>query len=271
MKHGFIGLLVAVSITGSSALGQSPREQLTQMIEQLRSNPSDNALRERIIKLAQEIKPPPAVPEEARRHFVIGNTLQRDAKDAAGASLAIAEYRQALGMAPWWSDAYYNLAVAQELAGQFDDASTSLRFYLMTNPPDREARDTQDRLYALEAKKKLRQEQVSSERLKKEREAQALRTIAGEWTNSAYASNMNFVIQKIGDRYDVRWVEQGLDYKIQSATDQQFTYQLDQGLQQTYGTCTLSSDGLSLNCRSRFVQSGGSSGVHDPWSYRRIR
>ncbi len=37
------------------------------MVEQLQKTPADNALREKIIKLAAEIKPAPAVPEEAQR------------------------------------------------------------------------------------------------------------------------------------------------------------------------------------------------------------
>ena len=36
------------------------------------------------------------LPEEARRHFVIGNTLQKAAKAPADAELAVPEYQQAL-------------------------------------------------------------------------------------------------------------------------------------------------------------------------------
>lgn len=48
-----------------SAYAQSPREQLSQMLQQLQKTPTDNALRVRIIKLAAEVKPAPAIPEEA--------------------------------------------------------------------------------------------------------------------------------------------------------------------------------------------------------------
>jgi hypothetical protein len=60
-----------------------------------------------------------------------------------------------LKIAPWWGDAYYNLAVSQELAGQFDPAQESLRLYILTNPGEREAREAQDRIYSLNAKKRL--------------------------------------------------------------------------------------------------------------------
>jgi len=63
----FVLTLVALA---ASAYAQSPREQLQQMVEQLQKSPNDNALRERIIKLGAQIKPAPAIPEEARKHFV---------------------------------------------------------------------------------------------------------------------------------------------------------------------------------------------------------
>jgi len=70
-------LLFGVLMLANSANAESPREQLKQMVEQLQQSPSDNALREKIIKLAQELRPAPAVPEEARRHFII-NTLGKN-------------------------------------------------------------------------------------------------------------------------------------------------------------------------------------------------
>src|SRR3990167_5941187 len=86
----------------ASVLAQSPREQLKQMVEQLQKTPTDNALREKIIKLATSIKPAPAIPEEARRHFVKAVTLQKEAKDIKGYEPAIAAYNQALLIAQWW-------------------------------------------------------------------------------------------------------------------------------------------------------------------------
>ena len=72
-----VAIFLAIEL---SVNAQSAREQLDQWVTQLRTNPGDNALRERIIKLAQEIKPAPAVPEEARRPLVQGNSAFQDAK-----------------------------------------------------------------------------------------------------------------------------------------------------------------------------------------------
>jgi tetratricopeptide (TPR) repeat protein len=148
-------IFLAMSALIVTAHAQSPREQLNQLVTQLQANPGDTALRERIIKLAQEIKPPPAVPEEARQKFVEGTAIAKSANNASGQELAVQRFQDALKIAPWWADAYYNLAVAQDLTGQFDAAQASLKLYIVTNPGEKESRDAQDRIYALNAKKDL--------------------------------------------------------------------------------------------------------------------
>ena len=155
---------VLLTLFATSAYAESPQEQLNQMVQQLLQTPNDNALREKIIKLTGSIKPAPAVPEEGRRHFVKAVTLQKDAKNSADYGLAISEYQQALLIAPWWSDAYYNLSVAYEASGQFNDAMSTLKLYLMTNLSEADARTAQDKLYVLEAK----QEEVAKEKADKD-------------------------------------------------------------------------------------------------------
>jgi tetratricopeptide (TPR) repeat protein len=153
-------LAFGVLILTTPAYAESPREQLNQMVEQLQKNPADNALREKIIKLAQEIKPAPAVPEEARRHFIKATTLQNEAKNPDDYDLPIQEYRQALLLAPWWSDAYFNLSTAFELKQQYAEAIQNLKFSILASPEGPDARAAQDKIYALEAK----QEKVSKQK-----------------------------------------------------------------------------------------------------------
>ena len=121
------------------AYAQSPREQLQQLTIQLQHTPNDNALREWIIKFGVDIKPAPAVPEEARRSFMEGVTIVKLAKDVESQKLAIGSFSEALKIAPWWGDAYYNLAVTQELTGQLNDAERTLKWFLLTNPGESEA------------------------------------------------------------------------------------------------------------------------------------
>src|SRR5580658_6182063 len=112
-----IGFL-ALSLTAQE---QSAREQFNQLVQKLQSSPNDNGLREQIIKLARDLKPAPAIPEEARRSAVKGTVFKESATDRAGQMLAVAAFKEAVRIAPWWGEIYNDLAKVQELAGQPDE------------------------------------------------------------------------------------------------------------------------------------------------------
>jgi tetratricopeptide (TPR) repeat protein len=137
----------------TSAYAQSPREELQQMVERLQKTSNDTALREQIIKLAQELKPAPVIPTEAKRAFVMGGTYQKEAKSLEDFGLAVKAFQDAVAAAPWWGDAYYNLSVALESAKHYDEAKDALTLYLLTQPQD--AEQAEERLYAMDAKMNL--------------------------------------------------------------------------------------------------------------------
>jgi tetratricopeptide (TPR) repeat protein len=147
--------LMLTSVLMSTVQAQSPQETLKQYISDLQKNPNDYALREKIIKHVQTMRPVPAIPEEARRYFVEGNALLKAAKAQKGYGLAIDAYRQCLLIAPWWAEALYNYAVALDLANQFDEGMNALKLYIATNPGGEESRKAQDKIYEIGAKKKL--------------------------------------------------------------------------------------------------------------------
>lgn len=138
-------------------LERNPRELLRQLTEQLRKDPENNCVNPHrlILKLASKLKPAPAIPEAARKHFVEGTAIVKAAKNPAQQALAAQSFTEALKVAPWWGDAYYNLGVAQELAEKYDEAEQAFNFYLLSNPGATEKREVQDRIYALSAKRKL--------------------------------------------------------------------------------------------------------------------
>jgi hypothetical protein len=144
--------LLAVLLAAAPAFA-GPREEFKAAVAAVKASPSDRALREKVIGLAQNLKPAPAVPVEARRPFVMAATYQKEAKTPADFGLAVDSYRDALKAAPWWGDGYYNLSVALESAGRIAEAKDALQLYLLTKPKDAEA--AQDRLFALEAKANL--------------------------------------------------------------------------------------------------------------------
>jgi len=122
-----IGLLTFITV----ASAQSPREQFQQMVEQLQKNPGDTALREKIIKLAQEIKPAPAVPDaaveyEGRAQFAFNN-----AKSNADLLAAAREYEKAVANAPWVSGYYTDLCTIYEKANKFENAKRNCEFSLI--------------------------------------------------------------------------------------------------------------------------------------------
>lgn len=165
-----------------------PREALKQHVADLQKNPDDRALREKIVGLAANLKPPPAIPAEAKRPFFKAATFFKEAKDKGGFDLAIKAYKEALLLAPWWPEANYNLAQAQEAAGLYAEAIESLKLYQLTGPKGADADEAEQKLYALEAKIELAQK----EKEKKAREAAVAaaaraeeeRTFAGEWCQS---------------------------------------------------------------------------------------
>lgn len=166
---------------------------ISQLVQQLQQNPGDTALHEQIVKLAKEENL--AIPEEARRHFVKGSSIAESAKDAAGQKLAVESFREAIKIAPWWGDAYYNMSVAQDLADDYAGARQSLQSYILTGPGEKEVRAAQDKIYVLEGKQDLaksesaaRAEQAAREKAEQEAEARAAEQSVwtGTWKRDRY-------------------------------------------------------------------------------------
>lgn len=60
----FVLFMLLMIVPIGSLHGQTPQETLNQYISELQKNPNDNALREKIIRHVQTMKPAPAIPEE---------------------------------------------------------------------------------------------------------------------------------------------------------------------------------------------------------------
>jgi len=108
MQGAIVATLITVLCSSFYARAQtaSPQQTLNQYVAELQSTPNDTALRGKIIALAQSMRPAPAIPEEARRHYIVGKTLSDGAKKPEDFNDAIAEYKSALLAAPWWPEAH---------------------------------------------------------------------------------------------------------------------------------------------------------------------
>lgn len=163
-------ILISIFVLNFTAIAwTAPQDEFNQLTEEIQKNSGDYALREKIIKYVQTMVPRPQVPQEAKRPFMKGVTFQKEASSVSDYELAISAYKEALLLAPWWPEAIYNMALAQEGAGKFDDAIQSLNLYLLTGPKD--AEETENRVYQLQAKQELTQRRAAEQEAKKAEEA----------------------------------------------------------------------------------------------------
>lgn len=149
-------LLIAMFSHFGYVKAETPEEALNQYTSDLKSNPNDTALREKIIKLVQIMKPAPSVPEEAERYMARGTAAVKSAKDANDFKDAVREFEKASLAAPWLANVYYNLGIAQDKAGMYADAIKSLKLYLIAVP---DASDAKKLIYEIE----YRQEKAAKE------------------------------------------------------------------------------------------------------------
>lgn len=168
------------------------REALNLYVAALQSATEGSAidfeLREKIIAVTLKVKPVPVVSEEARRFAIRGQTAAREAKGEADFSEAAREFAKALRLAPWWAESYFNLAVAQEKAGQFAAAIRSLKLYLLAAPDATDSGKVKDQIYALEyrqekARKEARDraDEVRQANEQSTRQQISLSSLSGMW------------------------------------------------------------------------------------------
>ena len=116
----------------------------------MKKNPADQALREKAVALARKIKPAPAIPKEAEKRMIRGAAAIQAAASPVDFRGAAEEFEKATLEAPWWGDAYYNLAVAQDKAGDYDAALRSLKLATLASPGNKDAEQLS---YAVEFRK----------------------------------------------------------------------------------------------------------------------
>lgn len=102
------------------------------------------------IELARRLNPPPAIDDEAKKHALYAQTALKTARDDAGYDKAIAEYRQAIVLAPWWADLYINTALVLEQRRQYAEAVQILGLYQKASPEAADRAQVQAKIYELE-------------------------------------------------------------------------------------------------------------------------
>ena len=154
-----ISLLFAVALRTPA---QSTNTDFQQAVADYQQSHSQAAA-EKVIKMAVAMDQLPPIPEEARKHFVMGQTFIKEAKNTNAFSLASREFIQAARLAPWWPEARYNLAVARQAEGDYANVIVNLKLYQFFKLPGTEAQAVQDKIYALEARQELAAEAAQAE------------------------------------------------------------------------------------------------------------
>jgi len=108
----------------------------------------DLVVRERASDLAATMRQLPPIPEEAERHAV--RAQARLEMEGADYEAAAAEMTDAIRLAPWWADGYYNLGLMAAAAGQHVPAINNLKIYLKLNPGSTDAGAIKTKIYQLE-------------------------------------------------------------------------------------------------------------------------
>ena len=151
--------------------GPSKRGEFNKLIKEISSRgyPSSTES-ERVIKLALSLIPPPAIPEEARRHMAEGIAALKIAKYVSGYKEAEKQFEKARTAAPWWADPYFNIGIIKEKTWKFyygfdaergyKAAVENLNLYLLAAPNAPDANAVQSKIYELEYLWKRRFEAV---------------------------------------------------------------------------------------------------------------
>jgi len=154
-RSKILAVLFVVGVVMFAFTPQSPAQSTNadfqQAVTEYQKSPSADGAG-KVIKLAVAMDKLPSVPEEARKHFVKGAALFKEAKSPADFTQVLDEFKEAARLAPGWPEARYNFALACESAGEYPSAMANLKLYQLFKLPDAEARSVQDKIYVLEAK-----------------------------------------------------------------------------------------------------------------------
>jgi tetratricopeptide (TPR) repeat protein len=150
IKNTSISLIIIFIVLGFATIIYAQNQQtLNQYVSDLQKNPSDYALREKIIKHVQGMRPAPKTPEEVDELVGQAKYVFKHAKTQEDYLGAVDAYKKIVNITPWVGDYYFNLGVAQEQAGQPRDAINSFKLYLLASPDAKDAREVRERIGGL--------------------------------------------------------------------------------------------------------------------------
>jgi tetratricopeptide (TPR) repeat protein len=137
---------------------------------------------ENIAKFAARMDTLPPLPAEARRHFVMGQTIFSAAASTNDFQQAFTEFQLASTNAPWVAKIWFNMALAAEADGRYDLATNCLQVYQDFKLSDADAQEAQDKVYEIQAKEDLVTKHAADEQAKLQEAAKAQQqSFVGKW------------------------------------------------------------------------------------------
>ena len=175
--------IIAILALAANDLAQTQAEQLTQMVVRLKEAPTDNALREKIMKFAAAMKPAPVVSDTAIEFEGRAQFAFKKAQNEAEFVNAAAEYEKAVAAPPWVAGYYSDLCTIYEKAGRYTEAKQNCGYYLVSLTDPDQITDTKRRIAGLDygieqnAVRKAEQEKLARAEDERRRAEQAKRDV----------------------------------------------------------------------------------------------
>ena len=136
----------------AAAQGGDLRGALTQYLAEVQNSVYESEPRRKVIALVAKLDPKPALPEEAQRAMARGKVEFENVRSAAQWAKPAGEFQTAANLAPWWPDAYFNLAMTQEKQKDYYHSIENLKLYLEASPNATDTAAIKEKLYQLEYK-----------------------------------------------------------------------------------------------------------------------
>ena len=219
-----VAALALVSLSACAQDINNAPDSFQQTFADLQKNPGDDALREKIIKLALTLNPKPATPDDAITHEGAAEYAFKNAKANSDYSDAAKEYEKALLAAPWVAADYFNCGMAHEKAGENKDAIRNFNLYLLAAPNADDAVDVKKRIGGLQyAQQKIDdQQQQQAQAAQAQRDAEQRAEQAKQatekawggiwrWTQRRQSQHATFQVQGSQITETVYWDENGVD------------------------------------------------------------
>jgi hypothetical protein len=241
---------VAFSALTGDTYAQSPREELQQMVGQLQKTPNDNALREKVIKLASTLKPAPALPDTANAFEGRAQVAFRTAKSEDELIVAAREYEKAVAAAPWVFGYYADLCTIYEKAGKLEDAKRHCGFYLIGLIDPAQMAEVKRRIAGLE---------FGIEKANSPQTAKAVKPAGPDFSGNWYNGFVPFPVYII-EKNGVGWIVRDANktpLRVVKAQGRQLWIEEDMSPNwlTTYMELVLSEDGQTIDKTSKMTQS----------------